>query len=125
MSVLARKVVSGRVRLMFWASRHGAASRRIQSHAMLLSVLANHPHYPDDPHGPHGAQSPHDSHRPHGAHIPHTPHRPSIVNKVTRTQGDIFFWSKKNLDLLTPFFGNLKPKMATKWPQDGLKMASR
>ena len=92
---------------------------------MLLSVLANHPHSPDDPHGPHEAQSPHDSHRPHGAHIPHTPHRPSIVNKVTRTQGDIFFWSKKNLDLLTPFFGNLKPKMAPKWPQDGPKMASR
>ena len=93
MSVLARKVVSGRVRLMFWASRHGAASRRIQSHAMLLSVLANHPHSPDDPHGPHGAQSPHDSHGPHGAHIPHTPHRPSSPldrhegDKVTRSQG--------------------------------------
>ena len=40
--------------------------------------------------------------------------------------------AKKNLDLLTPIFGNLKPKMAPKWPQDGperpqedAKMAAR
>ena len=33
--------------------------------------------------------------------------------------------TKKNLDLLTPIYGNLKLKMAAKWPQDGPKMASR
>ena len=53
---------------------------------MLLSVLANHPDYHDDPHEPHRAQSPHNSHGPHEAHIPHTPHRPS--SSLDRHEGD-------------------------------------
>ena len=43
---LARKVESDRVRLMWWASRHRAESRQIQSLAMLLSMLAKQPHRP-------------------------------------------------------------------------------
>ena len=93
LSLLARKVVSGSVRLMFWRSKNGEACRQIQSHAILLSVLAYNPHSLDDPHEPHGAQSPHNSHKPHGAHIPHTPHKPSSPldldegDKVTKSQG--------------------------------------
>ena len=51
---------------------------------------------------------------------------PKVINTVTWNQGDIFFWTKKNHDLLTPFSGHLRPKitaqngpkMATRWPQD-------
>ena len=79
---------------MFWASRHGEASRQIQSHAMLLSVLADRHRSPHDPHGPYRPQRPHDSHRPHDLIslillIDHQAHL--ILMETTRWQQDLMY----------------------------------